>query len=267
MVLALAVAVALNSGIDRFRTLFRVGFYTPVVTSIVAVAVVWRFLLQPDNGLLNHGARLGRDRRAQLAPVHHLGDAVADRHGRLAQHGHADGDLPGRPPDHPQGPARAGHGRRGRGLAALPQHHPAPAAADPAVRGRADRRRLPPVLRGAVRDDQGRPLDHTLDRLLRLQPVRLRQLREHPPVRQPAAGPAPGPCPPRPRGRGHLVDRVGVNPRLSNPVAESVYAAAFLARGCARPPAASTPCPGGSPPTTSRSWAGRRRCSTAGSGC
>jgi multiple sugar transport system permease protein len=53
MGLALAVAVALNSGIDRFRTFFRVGFYTPVVTSIVAVAVVWRFLLQPDSGLLN----------------------------------------------------------------------------------------------------------------------------------------------------------------------------------------------------------------------
>ena len=53
MGLALAVAVALNSGIDRLRTFFRVGFYTPVVTSIVAVAVVWRFLLQPDSGLLN----------------------------------------------------------------------------------------------------------------------------------------------------------------------------------------------------------------------
>jgi multiple sugar transport system permease protein len=53
LALALAVAVALNSGIDRFRTFFRVGFYTPVVTSIVAVAVVWRFLLQPDSGLLN----------------------------------------------------------------------------------------------------------------------------------------------------------------------------------------------------------------------
>ena len=53
MVLALAVAVALNAGIQRFRTLFRVGFYTPVVTSIVAVAVVWRFLLQPESGLLN----------------------------------------------------------------------------------------------------------------------------------------------------------------------------------------------------------------------
>lgn len=52
MAAGLALAVALNSGITRFRTAFRVGFYTPVVTSIVAVAVVWRFILQPD-GLLN----------------------------------------------------------------------------------------------------------------------------------------------------------------------------------------------------------------------
>jgi len=52
MIVALALAVALNSGIDRFRTAFRVGFYTPVVTSIVAIAVVWRFILQQD-GLLN----------------------------------------------------------------------------------------------------------------------------------------------------------------------------------------------------------------------
>nr|WP_246855409.1 sugar ABC transporter permease [Cellulomonas sp. Y8] len=52
MAVALALAVALNNGITRFRTLFRVGFYAPVVTSIVAVAVVWRFILQPE-GLLN----------------------------------------------------------------------------------------------------------------------------------------------------------------------------------------------------------------------
>ena len=51
--IALAAAVALDKGITRFRTLFRVGYYTPVVTSIVAVAVVWRFLLQPDIGLVN----------------------------------------------------------------------------------------------------------------------------------------------------------------------------------------------------------------------
>ena len=49
---ALAAAVGLNS-IPRVRGLFRVGYYLPVVTSVVAVAVVWRFLLQPDSGLLN----------------------------------------------------------------------------------------------------------------------------------------------------------------------------------------------------------------------
>jgi multiple sugar transport system permease protein len=51
--IALAAALALDKGITRFRTIFRVGYYTPVVTSIVAVAVVWRFLLQPDSGLFN----------------------------------------------------------------------------------------------------------------------------------------------------------------------------------------------------------------------
>lgn len=51
--IALAAAIALDKGITRFRTLFRVGYFTPVVTSIVAVAVVWRFLLQPDSGLVN----------------------------------------------------------------------------------------------------------------------------------------------------------------------------------------------------------------------
>src|SRR5665647_1106636 len=53
LAIALAAAIALDKGITRFRTLFRVGYYTPVVTSIVAVAVVWRFLLQPDSGLVN----------------------------------------------------------------------------------------------------------------------------------------------------------------------------------------------------------------------
>jgi multiple sugar transport system permease protein len=51
--LGLAAALALNRGIARFRTLFRVGYYLPVVTSIVAIAVVWRFVLNPDQGLVN----------------------------------------------------------------------------------------------------------------------------------------------------------------------------------------------------------------------
>ncbi|RZU76289.1 carbohydrate ABC transporter membrane protein 1 (CUT1 family) [Micromonospora kangleipakensis] len=53
MVAGLAAALGLNSGLTRFRSLFRVGYYLPVVTSIVAISVVWRFLLQPDSGLLN----------------------------------------------------------------------------------------------------------------------------------------------------------------------------------------------------------------------
>ncbi|MEV4972655.1 carbohydrate ABC transporter permease [Streptomyces scopuliridis] len=49
----LVAAVLLNSGIDRARTFFRVGFYAPVVTSIVAVAVVWTFVLDPSEGLIS----------------------------------------------------------------------------------------------------------------------------------------------------------------------------------------------------------------------
>jgi multiple sugar transport system permease protein len=53
MALGLAAAVGLNQGIVKFRTLFRVGFYLPVVTSIVAIAVVWRLLLGSEVGLVN----------------------------------------------------------------------------------------------------------------------------------------------------------------------------------------------------------------------
>jgi multiple sugar transport system permease protein len=52
MGLALAVAVMLNR-IERLKGLFRVGYYLPVVTSIVAVSVVWKFLYRPDGGLVN----------------------------------------------------------------------------------------------------------------------------------------------------------------------------------------------------------------------
>ena len=53
IIAGLAAAIALDKGVGKLRAVFRVGFYTPVITSIVAVAVVWRFLLQPENGLVN----------------------------------------------------------------------------------------------------------------------------------------------------------------------------------------------------------------------
>jgi ABC-type sugar transport system permease subunit len=49
----LAVAVGLNHGALRLKGLFRVGYYVPVVTSIIAVGVIWRFLYNPDVGLIN----------------------------------------------------------------------------------------------------------------------------------------------------------------------------------------------------------------------
>jgi multiple sugar transport system permease protein len=53
LAIGLLIASALSRGITRFRTAFRVGYYLPVITSIVAIAVVWRFLLNPDIGLIN----------------------------------------------------------------------------------------------------------------------------------------------------------------------------------------------------------------------
>ena len=34
-------------------SMISLGYYLPVITSIVAIAVVWRFLLNPDIGLIN----------------------------------------------------------------------------------------------------------------------------------------------------------------------------------------------------------------------
>jgi multiple sugar transport system permease protein len=53
LVVALAAAVLLDRGVKRFQALFKVGYYLPVVTSIVAIAVIWRFVLAPDSGLVN----------------------------------------------------------------------------------------------------------------------------------------------------------------------------------------------------------------------
>jgi multiple sugar transport system permease protein len=50
----LGAALLLNSVLIRFKSFFRMGFYLPVVTSIVAIAVIWRYLLHPDLGLINN---------------------------------------------------------------------------------------------------------------------------------------------------------------------------------------------------------------------
>lgn len=52
LAVALGIAVLLNR-LVRLRGFFRVGYYLPVVTSIVAVSVVWKFLYRDEGGLFN----------------------------------------------------------------------------------------------------------------------------------------------------------------------------------------------------------------------
>src|SRR5215217_3913216 len=52
MAIALFVAVLVNR-LNRLKGFFRVGYYLPVVTSIVAVSVVWKFLFRENGGLFN----------------------------------------------------------------------------------------------------------------------------------------------------------------------------------------------------------------------
>jgi len=50
--LALALAIALNNKL-RGVALFRTAYFIPVVSSMVAVSIVWRWIFNPDFGLLN----------------------------------------------------------------------------------------------------------------------------------------------------------------------------------------------------------------------
>ncbi len=66
---SLAVALLLNDATVRWKPLWRVLLFAPYVTSIVATAVVWRFLFNERSGLINRVlATVG------VAPVDWLGD-------------------------------------------------------------------------------------------------------------------------------------------------------------------------------------------------
>jgi multiple sugar transport system permease protein len=54
VVTSLAAALLVNAGATRWKSLFRTVYFAPVVTTLVAVAVVWRYLYHPRYGLLNH---------------------------------------------------------------------------------------------------------------------------------------------------------------------------------------------------------------------
>lgn len=51
--LALGAAILLNQGFIRFKSFFRLGFFLPVITTFVAVALIWRWLYDPGHGPVN----------------------------------------------------------------------------------------------------------------------------------------------------------------------------------------------------------------------
>jgi multiple sugar transport system permease protein len=54
IIVSLFTAIIVNSKVVWVRSVFRLGFFTPVITTMVAVAVVWRYIYQPQYGLLNY---------------------------------------------------------------------------------------------------------------------------------------------------------------------------------------------------------------------
>ncbi|TLZ18694.1 MAG: sugar ABC transporter permease [Gammaproteobacteria bacterium] len=66
---SLASALLVNSRLAYFSAFFRTAFFAPVVTTLVAVAVVWRYLLHTRYGLINYAlAHVG------IHPIDWLGD-------------------------------------------------------------------------------------------------------------------------------------------------------------------------------------------------
>ncbi len=69
MIVSLGAALLLNSPLARAKPFFRTALFAPVVTTVVAVAVIWRYLFNTKYGMVNFS--LGQ---FGIAPVDWLGD-------------------------------------------------------------------------------------------------------------------------------------------------------------------------------------------------
>jgi multiple sugar transport system permease protein len=66
---SLGAALLVNAKLVCCKGFFRAIFFLPVVTTLIAVAVVWRYLYHPRYGLLNYGLSL-----LGIGPIDWLGD-------------------------------------------------------------------------------------------------------------------------------------------------------------------------------------------------
>jgi multiple sugar transport system permease protein len=67
--MSLGTALLLNSKLARYKSFFRVALFAPVVTTLVAVALVWRYIFHTRYGLFNYGLSI-----VGVNPVDWLGD-------------------------------------------------------------------------------------------------------------------------------------------------------------------------------------------------
>jgi multiple sugar transport system permease protein len=69
VIASLGAALLLNARVARFKSFFRTIYFAPVVTTLVAVAVVWRYMYHAQYGLLNGALGL-----VGIAPLDWLGN-------------------------------------------------------------------------------------------------------------------------------------------------------------------------------------------------
>jgi multiple sugar transport system permease protein len=68
---SLGAAMLLNNKLVKLKGLFRLAYFMPVVTTLVAVAIVWRFIYHPKFGMLNYFLSF-----IHINPIDWLGDPV-----------------------------------------------------------------------------------------------------------------------------------------------------------------------------------------------
>ena len=66
---SLGAALLLNSPLARFKGLYRTALFAPVVTTVVAVAIIWRYLFHTRYGLINYALGF-----IGIGPIDWLGD-------------------------------------------------------------------------------------------------------------------------------------------------------------------------------------------------
>jgi multiple sugar transport system permease protein len=54
IMISLGAALLLSSKLIRFKSIFRLSYFIPVVTTLVAVAIVWRFIYHHNFGIMNY---------------------------------------------------------------------------------------------------------------------------------------------------------------------------------------------------------------------